>query len=239
MKKGVLLICGIIAGYSGGCMAADPIQYGADFQFDGCVTTGCVNPEWYPGASPTARNCDGYTNACTYDNGRIIGVASCYSCKSGYDLVTRSSGITACSQYDYDIYDSSGEVNYYSYTQCEKNCSSSNCKSDDWVKLREGYDTRTYRSCSTTGAGGTCNASTQYRCAKGYYGTTSNGTSGCTQCPPVDDKLSTKQYGTTSTGGKFVKTDCYVEPGTYYDTTGTFKVSGGNCSYKLGYGQLE
>lgn len=111
-------------------------------------------------------------------------------------------------------------------------CICSNCTSDTtWTATSAGYQRHTLRSCNCASGKATCQTSYEYRCAAGYYGHPATGTSGCTQCPPVDAKLSTKQYGTSTPGNNRTITDCYLAPGTYYDTTGTFKISGGNCQY--------
>lgn len=235
MRKSVFLICGIMFAYSNNCSADEPIKFGVDFRFDGCVTIGCGKEAvWYPHASPSERNCKAYTRACVYMDGKVTGVASCYACNYGYSLVEHPANISACSQSEYDISDNSGSVSY-SYTSCEKNCSSSNCYPDSWKALRTGYESRTNRSCSVTGPNGTCNTSTQYRCAAGYYGSSTNGTSGCTQCPTwtgiyTNSARTILARGTSSAGATAI-TGCYVVPGTYYDATGTIRITG-NCTYK-------
>jgi len=170
------------------------------------------------------------------DNNDPIGVASCTSCAPGYELKTGVQGwITACSDTGDPKTDGSGSYGSYTYNKCTKNCQASNCAPSSWSALRTGYESRTYRSCSATGTSGTCNASTQYRCAAGYYGTSTNGTSGCNPCPEWKDVYAnsartTKVYGTSSAGATAI-TGCFVVAGTYYDATGTFKTNG-NCQYK-------
>ncbi len=62
-------------------------------------------------------------------------------------------------------------------------------------------------------------SATSYRCAAGYYGTSSNGTSGCTKCTSPG----------TSTAGSTSITRCYVPSGTTgSDSTGTFTYTS-NC----------
>jgi len=241
MKKTLLLICAaLIGGYTNNCHAVDPITWGAGDTFNGCYTWSCLNPtgdgaQWYGRKSPSDLNCRNYTAMCFYQSGVEMAVASCQTCNPGYELTTGTpSGITACSG-DGDINDNGSGVSSYEYTSCVKNCQASNCAPSSWSALRTGYESRTYRSCSATGASGTCNASTQYRCAAGYYGTSTNGTSGCNPCPEWKDVYAnsartTKVYGTSSAGATAI-TGCYVVAGTYYDATGTFKTTG-NCQYK-------
>lgn len=237
MKKSILLICGLIVGYANNAMAVNPIMWGAGDTLDGCYSWNCLMPEeWYPNADPTSRNCleHKYTGLCVYIDGVGIGVASCSECAPGYAMVQGRTGITACSIYADGTGADSG-ASAYDYTYCTKNCNTSTCTSDNWSSLRTGYESRIYRSCSATGTSGTCNSSIQYRCAAGYYGSSSNGTSGCTQCPTwsgvyTNSGKTTLARGTSSAGATAI-TGCYVAPGTYYDATGTFKTTS-NCQYK-------
>ncbi len=236
MKKSVLLICAtLIGGYVSDGYAVNPIAWGGGDTFEGCYTWNCHTPrdQWYI-KSPDAINCKTHTGMCFYQDDKEMAVSSCYDCNPGYELVEDSFGITACSEFG-DLHDNGGGVDSYKYTKCVKNCQASNCASDNWRALRTGYETRTYRSCSATGTSGTCNASTQYQCAAGYWGSSSNGTSGCNPCPEwknvfANSARTTKVYGTSNAGATAI-TGCYVKPGTYYDATGTFKTSG-NCQYK-------
>ncbi len=61
-------------------------------------------------------------------------------------------------------------------------CSASTCDSKSkWVDKSAGYQEYHQFSCKSSAA---CVESvTKYRCATNYYGTTTNGTSGCTACP--------------------------------------------------------
>lgn len=74
-----------------------------------------------------------------------------------------------------------------------------------------------------------------YNCSKGYYGL-GFFSSSCTQCPQwsgvyTNSAKTTLARGTTSKSGATAITDCYIAAGTYYDATGTFKISS-NCQYK-------
>lgn len=235
MKKSVFLMGGVISVFATDCVAVDPITWGAADSFDGCYSVSCHMPDlWYVNADPAYRNCKDYTAMCVYLEGRVTGVASCRTCNPGYELTLSHGGITACSFYE-DGYEDGGSVDSYQYTYCSKNCSSSNCVPDSWSALRTGYESRTNRTCSTTGANGTCNVSTQYRCAAGYYGSSTNGTSGCSLCPEWSTVYTTstrtnKVRGTSSAGATAI-TECFVASGTYYDATGIFKISG-SCTYK-------
>ncbi len=65
----------------------------------------------------------------------------------------------------------------------------------------------------------------QYRCAPGYYGSSTNGTSGCTQCPSSDGL-----YGTTDAGATAI-TSCHIPSGTIGNNiTGSFTYTS-NCYY--------
>lgn len=85
-----------------------------------------------------------------------------------------------------------------------------------------------------TGAQYTTENSCAWECSSGYY---SNGsTSTCTRCPNsstlgwLNSELTSYTYGTTATSGATAITECYLKPGTFYDSTGTFELTG-NCSY--------
>lgn len=107
--------------------------------------------------------------------------------------------------------------------RCMENCSGgcSNCTSTQWASSGTGYETRTYATCDCK----TCTKSTEYRCAAGYYGSSTNGTSGCTRCPS-----SGGIYGTSAAGSTAI-TSCYIPSGTSMsDSTGTYTYTD-NCYY--------
>ncbi len=103
------------------------------------------------------------------------------------------------------------------------NCSQSNCASTAWTAGGTGYETRIYRTCDISFV--ECISTTQYRCASGYYGTSSNGTSGCTRCPS-----SGGVYGTSAAGATAI-TSCYIPSGTSAsDASGSYILTG-DCYY--------
>ncbi len=152
------------------------------------------------GFSPS--NCATTTNVSMRGCGTI---KSCTKCNTGYVLVS-----------DYYIFSYDG--NEKEIAGCEKGCDTSTCKSDTtWTAGNTGYQKKTNRSCSGT----SCVASTVYRCAVGYYGSSSNGTSGCARCPTISSLTGTSPAGTTAATG------CYIASGTTgRDTTGNFTYAG-------------
>lgn len=133
-------------------------------------------------------------------------ITTCNQCKSGY---TRKEQRVYHPSYGCD----------YSYYSCEKECTGCpDCVSDlDWSAYGVGYQSKTTRSCNCN----TCNAQTSYRCAPGYYGTCTNGTSGCTQCPDSG----------TSDAGSGAITLCYLPRDTGgTDNSGDF-IYTDNCFY--------
>lgn len=115
-------------------------------------------------------------------------------------------------------------------------CYCSNCESDtDWSDVGTGYQKIVSRWCDCdSGSTAACATSTSYRCATGYYGSSSNGTSGCSPCPTwreiyASPDLTGVPRGTSLAGATAI-TGCYIAPGTYYDETGAFKISS-NCPY--------
>ena len=85
-------------------------------------------------------------------------------------------------------------------TFCCADCASGCSGETGWVAAATGYQKNTKKSCEC----GTCVETTAYRCAAGYYGSSSNGTSGCTKCPVPG----------TSVAGTTTKNGCYVSSGT-------------------------
>lgn len=114
---------------------------------------------------------------------------------------------------------------------CEAPIKCDDCVSDtDFTAITIGYERKTIKNCLN----GNCQEQYTYRCAAGYYGSSTNGTSGCTQCPTwtgvyTDETRTTIARGTSSVGATDI-TDCYITSGTYYDATGTFKITG-TCQY--------
>lgn len=97
----------------------------------------------------------------------------------------------------------------------------------EWISASTGYEKTCYAICDDDYELGTCNVTkgTKYRCAAGYYGSSTNGTTGCTRCP-----ASGEIYG-TSTAGSATVALCYLAPGTSLsDSTGTFEYTE-NCYY--------
>lgn len=107
-------------------------------------------------------------------------------------------------------------------------CECSNCQSDTtWSAGNTGYQRRLIRTCDCSGSTATCKSNYEYRCAVGYYGSSTNGTSGCTRCP-----ASGGIYGTTAAAGSTVITSCYIPSGSSFsDSTGSGTYTG-NCYYK-------
>ena len=92
-----------------------------------------------------------------------------------------------------------------------------NCSSTSWSALRTGYESRIRATCNC----GICDKTTQYRCAAGYYGITTNGSSGCTRCPNSG----------SSVAGSTVITSCYLPSGTTgSDSSGTYTYTA-DCYY--------
>lgn len=89
-------------------------------------------------------------------------------------------------------------------------CDSSNCQSTNWTYYTTGYQKRTYRYCATSTE---CVSEEQYRCSGGYYGTSSNGTTGCTKCPDSPD------YIADWISGKWIKSTEKDTGFSYYGNT--------------------
>lgn len=107
--------------------------------------------------------------------------------------------------------------------RCAKCKSCSGASTGTWTAHITGYEKRTVKKCSCNG---TLTTGTEYRCAAGYYGTTSNGTSGCTRCP-----ASGGIYGTSAAGSTAI-TACYLPSGTAFSDAAGSGTYTGDCYYK-------
>ena len=135
-------------------------------------------------------------------------VAECRTCMSGY----KSEFVGPISFSDC--------TNTISYQTCPTKCAGcTNCVSDsNFSSYSTGYQRKATRTCDCE----TCRTTYSYRCAAGYYGSSSNGTSGCSPCPS----------GGTSSAGTTSATGCYIPSGTTgSDATGTYKYTS-NCYWK-------
>ncbi|MDE6478122.1 MAG: hypothetical protein K2L94_02630 [Alphaproteobacteria bacterium] len=155
---------------------------------------GCLNNTWdykYIGVSESSVS------------GPLYSIPTCPQCETGYKQVTQEVMLSP-----------SCTVQYYA---CEVICTGcSNCTSDSaWSAHSTGYEKKVTRTCNCN----TCSATTSYRCAAGYYGSSTNGTSGCTRCPDNGTSVA----GTTSITG------CCVSSGT--DAAGTYSYSP-QCCYQ-------
>ena len=121
-----------------------------------------------------------------------------------------------------------GTTTYPCYNPCIEEI---NCGETRWSAHSTGYQKGTYTRCSLDTSTGMCDVTetTKYRCAAGYYGSSSNGTSGCTRCPS-----SGGVYG-TSVAGSTTITSCYLPSGTtlsFSDTKGSgTETITSNCYY--------
>lgn len=130
--------------------------------------------------------------------------------------------------------DANGNFTFKSCSGC-KVC---NETTETWKSVGSGYQ-QLYKNVFTNGSTATCVATAQnkWRCAPGYYGTTTNGTSGCTVCPTLASSGLTAVCSAgdeycphvTSPAGSTKISDCYAT--TYEhdidafvkDSTGTFQ----------------
>ena len=165
----------------------------------GMTMPGCASSDYF--------ECWAYTSG---SNTVYVPWYDCDSCMAGYTRKSTTAQMGGC-----------GNARYY---YCEENCTGcSNCTSDTtWSATgTAGYEKKVTRTCSCN----TCNASTSYRCAAGYYGSSTNGTSGCARCPS-----SGGVYGTSAAGSTAI-TSCYIPSGTSMtDSVGTYEYTS-NCYY--------
>ncbi len=181
----------------------------ADAVISTCSVTTCTGSEMY-----TLNTClDGsYTTKCykASSSGNIYKVFICSACAHGtLGDATLSELIPECNLLT-------------PVTQCCNACDSASCTSDTtFSAYRTGYESKSTRMCSCLN--GCKVTSTSYRCAAGYYGSSTNGTTGCTACP---------NGGTSVAGSNTSITSCYLPTGTKFsDTSGSGEYTE-NCYYK-------
>ncbi len=199
-----LVVGGVVLPATGFAQAR--VDCGNGMTYSTCAESN-PNGEYYSGC-PTI-NRDKISEKCAKTDTvwwRGVGIMDCISCVSGASKVVASLTYDGCNI-------------YYNYCECTTTAS---CNSGSWNTIRAGYQSRIYSYALC----GTCKNETQYRCAPGYYGTTTNGTSGCTRCPS-----SGGVYGTSAAGSTSI-TSCYLPAGTSFgDSTGSGQYTTA-CYYK-------
>jgi len=100
------------------------------------------------------------------------------------------------------------------------------CPSTSWGAHDTGYQKR-------------CNTNTyqcEYRCAAGYYGSSTDGTSGCESCPTylASSGISLKPsvHNGSSIAGATQKNQCYIPTNTKFNETKGSGIYSDNCYYK-------
>ena len=175
------------------------------------IVTACVGTSVCPTGAGTCTMIRVQETTCLFGRTQYYntyGIFSCTSCDAGYELTQQTASVPGCS-------------NEILFNVCRKSCDGtcSDCTTSAWTAGNTGYQKRTYASCNTATC--VCTKRTQYRCAAGYYGTSSNGTSGCSRCPSNG----------SSTAGATAITSCYLPSGTTgSDSTGSYTYTS-NCYY--------
>ena len=173
-----------------------------------CTQTACPNNGETIIPVNTARSCgtdsDFGMTTCYKVSGSstYYRVYLCMLCPDGTEKVSKTF-TSECGNITYDV--------------CETPCT----PDDDFVATgNAGYEKKT--TCTSSGL-----SATQYRCAAGWYGSSSNGTTGCTKCPSSNESTATAQSaaGTTDISG------CYIPAGnSFSDGAGAGKYAS-NCGY--------
>lgn len=179
-----------------------------------CIGTVCPSDDWTSiNSQPT--NCASYSDYCYgSETSSSKKVYSCNICSSGYKIQSGSVSVSGCS-------------NTITANTCVQDCTGcTDCSTTSWTASSIGYQERTYATCNCN----TCTKTTQYRCAAGYYGNPTTGTSGCTLCPSsgiYSNSGLTTLISATSAAGSTTKTSCYIPSGTtFYDATGSGEYDG-------------
>lgn len=151
-------------------------------------------------------------------------------------LVMESGGISATTQECCYGYMEGSTCKCYAQSGSCSHCSISttgctDCNSTDWDSTgTDGYEYKINAMCSVIN--NKCSKTVLYRCAAGFYGTTTNGTSGCRGCPYADmwddSRLVTRSARNSVAGSSPEEANCFVPGGTskkFYDVAGTFQLS--------------
>ena len=223
--------CGAVD--SNGCANDDNISsvscYGRSLSYKGGQIV------FYPTAGGVARNqVDTYLNSYTNPDGSSYGIyngswASQYAgyAKFCYCEESECNGIvTVRPLANGNSTDCIDGYHWESNKGCVVDKTCSDCTSTNWLSYNTGYQRRTVKTCNVST--GNCSSTYEYRCAAGWYGSSSNGTSGCTRCPDLNGV-----YGSSTAGSKYI-TSCYIPSNTVMsDATGSM-VFTNNCYYPSG-----
>lgn len=158
--------------------------------------------------------------------GEVFYTTYCNKCASGYTLIinpTYQSG-----SWSYGTHGNSCSSFTYMPMTCQQNtvpCTGcTDCTTTNWVSPVSGYQVRTVKTCNCN----TCKSESEFRCAKGYYGTPTTVGAGCTRCPTLGDK-----NGTTESAGTTGINACIFPANTAVsDDTGTYEFTT-DCQYKV------
>ena len=174
----------------------------------------------------SASNCASTNDQCYSDSGAYqYRVISCGSCTNGATRTANRQILPGCATtvdyYTCDGGDTPGLQPGGGSGSCPSNCNYAN-----WTAGNTGYE----KKCNTSTY--TC----QYRCAPGYYGTSTTGTTGCTRCPAL---LRTGENYSTSAGGVSTIDRCYMPLGSPFSDLFGQGVYTSDCPYGgLGGGEL-
>ena len=157
----------------------------AAYAANDCVEEVCKNFI----SNPTMTGCASASQRC-YNGSSMI---TCNRCESGWESKSNTVTVGGCSVVQ---------------VVCAKCTGCSNCNDSLWSSAAPGHEVRQIRTCNCN----TCSSTPEFRCAAGYYGSPSNGSSGCTACPS----------GSTSSAGSTSKSDCCESGDSGSDGTGSW-----------------
>lgn len=165
--------------------------------------------------------------------------ASCISCKRGFTKISISEGYTTEQMKQYvgppgdqpflcTQWDSSGNT-LVDFATCECICKG-DCTTIKWHQIAPGYEQMITKQCVCDGnSDARCEETPSYRCASGYYGTSTDGKNGCVKCPTLIRNDGVENPGTSSVGATSI-TNCYQPQNIEFtDDKGIYTFNGGNC----------
>ena len=176
-------------------------------------------------------SCEATMTPGLYEGGGLM-VSDDYACVEGTTYYYNGYGVTECRacEGDFELTELEADIPgcfTMTYQGCAEGCAKcDDCVSDtSWSAAGAGYEKKVTRTCDC----GYCDETASYRCAANYYGSSSNGTSGCTACPSYNGIAGTSSAGSTSASA------CCISSGATYsfsDTagSGTAKISSTCCA---------
>lgn len=148
----------------------------------------------------------------------IIIAAISYGNAFGATTISRCCSGTTCANSYIE-----GCKSCFSDVDCGGNSGCTDCNSTNWAATgTEGYESRINATCMILT--GKCNKTTEYRCAKNWFGSPTSDSVGCNRCWKEAGAV-TKEAGSTQA------TDCYIPKNTSFSDSSGNGIYTDDCYY--------